>query len=171
MLQLFIEANCTDYALLLSILLQDAASIGRIINVAIRAESYMICARIESVLKCLMQWSHDRDCQYRSFMNCLEPHIYQLGQFLTSANAQNFCKYDDSEENKNIPFDSTDEIYSKPHNPDHNQRVITGKQNHYQLKRQTSLLETSISRVQKSNIKRTSHEDIRVKEPSACAVM
>lgn len=85
LLQLFIEANCIDYALVLSILLQDAASIGRIINVVIRSESHLTCQRIDGALKRLTQWSFDRECLYRPFMISLQPHIYHLDQYIRSA--------------------------------------------------------------------------------------
>nr|XP_014100703.1 guanine nucleotide exchange factor subunit Rich [Bactrocera oleae] len=85
LLQLFIEANCIDYALVLSIVLQDAASIGRIINVMIRSESLLTCQRIYGALKRLTQWSFDRECLYRPFMISLQPHIYHLDQYISSA--------------------------------------------------------------------------------------
>ncbi|XP_067612874.1 guanine nucleotide exchange factor subunit Rich [Eurosta solidaginis] len=81
LLQLFIEANCIDYALVLSMLLQDAASIGRIINVMIRSESIKTCQRICGALKRLTQWSFNQDCLYRPFMISLQPHIYHLDQY------------------------------------------------------------------------------------------
>ncbi|XP_011193107.2 guanine nucleotide exchange factor subunit Rich [Zeugodacus cucurbitae] len=88
LLQLFIEANCTDYALVLSILLQDAASIGRIINVMIRSESLLTCQRIDGALKRLTQWSFDRECLYRPFMISLQPHIYHLDQYISSVTSK-----------------------------------------------------------------------------------
>lgn len=87
LLQLFIEANCIDFALVLSILLQDAASIGRIINVVIRSESLAACSRIQSSLKHVAQWSFDIDCIYRPFMILLQPHIYLLDQFIATSSA------------------------------------------------------------------------------------
>ncbi|XP_036325468.1 guanine nucleotide exchange factor subunit Rich [Rhagoletis pomonella] len=88
LLQLFIEANCTDYALVLSILLQDAASIGRIINVMIRSESLTTCQRIGAALKRLTHWSFDRECVYRPFMISLQPHIYHLDQYISSTTSK-----------------------------------------------------------------------------------
>lgn len=85
LLQLFIEANCIDFALVLSILLQDAASVGRIINVVIRSESLSSCARIQSSLKQVAQWSLEIECVYRSFMITLQPHIYLLDQFIQTS--------------------------------------------------------------------------------------
>ncbi|XP_060654520.1 guanine nucleotide exchange factor subunit Rich [Drosophila nasuta] len=85
MLQLFIEANCTDYALMLSILLQDAASISRIVNVVIRSESVGACRRIEAALKQLSQCTFDNGGSlYRGFVMTLQPHIYLLEQYIQS---------------------------------------------------------------------------------------
>lgn len=85
LLQLFIEANCTDYALMLSILLQDAASISRIVNVVIRSESVGACKRIEAALKQLSQCTFDNGGSlYRGFVMTLQPHIYLLEQYIQS---------------------------------------------------------------------------------------
>lgn len=85
LLQLFIEANCTDYALMLSILLQDAASISRIVNVVIRSESVGACRRIEAALKQLSQCTFDNEGSlYRGFVMTLQPHIYLLEQYIQS---------------------------------------------------------------------------------------
>ncbi|XP_030573202.1 guanine nucleotide exchange factor subunit Rich [Drosophila novamexicana] len=85
LLQLFIEANCTDYALMLSILLQDAASISRIVNVVIRSESVGACRRIEAALKQLSQCTFDNGgSMYRGFVMTLQPHIYLLEQYIQS---------------------------------------------------------------------------------------
>ncbi|TDG51262.1 hypothetical protein AWZ03_002349 [Drosophila navojoa] len=85
LLQLFIEANCTDYALMLSILLQDAASISRIVNVVIRSESVGACRRIEAALKQLSQCIFDNgSSMYRGFVMTLQPHIYLLEQYIQS---------------------------------------------------------------------------------------
>uniref|UniRef100_A0A1B0BBV1 Protein RIC1 homolog n=1 Tax=Glossina palpalis gambiensis TaxID=67801 RepID=A0A1B0BBV1_9MUSC len=85
LLQLFIEANCIDFALVLSILLQDAASIGRIINVVIRSESLAACGRIQNSLKRVTQWAFDHECMYGAFMVSLQPHIYLLDQYMQSS--------------------------------------------------------------------------------------
>lgn len=85
LLQLFIEANCVDFALVLSILLQDASSIGRIINVLTRSESVATCCRIQNALKRVALWSFETECIYRSFMISLQPHIYLLDQFIQTS--------------------------------------------------------------------------------------
>uniref|UniRef100_A0A1I8PS17 Protein RIC1 homolog n=1 Tax=Stomoxys calcitrans TaxID=35570 RepID=A0A1I8PS17_STOCA len=85
LLQLFIEANCIDFAFVLSILLQDASSVGRIINVLTRTESVATCCRIQNLLKRIALWSFDMECVYRSFMISLQPHIYLLDQFIQSS--------------------------------------------------------------------------------------
>lgn len=85
LLQLFIEANCTDYALVLSILLQDAASISRIVNGIIRSESVHTCRRTESALKQLSQSTFEHSGSlYRGFVLTLQPHVYLLEQYIQS---------------------------------------------------------------------------------------
>ncbi|EDW72606.1 uncharacterized protein Dwil_GK17088 [Drosophila willistoni] len=89
LLQLFIEANCTDYALILSIVLHDAASISRIVNVIIRSESVHLCKRIESALKQLSQCTFEHNASvYRGFVMTLQPHIYLLEQYIQSLGDQ-----------------------------------------------------------------------------------
>jgi len=85
LLQLFIEANCTDYALVLSILLQDAASISRIVNGIIRSESVHTCRRTETALKQLSQSTFEHSGSlYRGFVLTLQPHVYLLEQYIQS---------------------------------------------------------------------------------------
>lgn len=88
LLQLFIEANCIDYALILSILLFDAASIGRIINFEVRSESISSCNRIQTALKKITQWSLEEQCIYRSFMIALQPQVYLLDQYVLASAAK-----------------------------------------------------------------------------------
>lgn len=57
LLQIFTEASCFDLALLLSILLLDAASVGRITNSAIRSGSLAICRQLRNGLKDITRWS------------------------------------------------------------------------------------------------------------------
>ncbi|KAH8239810.1 hypothetical protein KR032_008058 [Drosophila birchii] len=85
LLQLFSEANCTDYALVLSILLQDAASISRIVNGIIRSESVHTCRRTETALKQLSQSTFEHSGSlYRGFVLTLQPHVYLLEQYIQS---------------------------------------------------------------------------------------
>lgn len=57
LLQIFTEACCFDFALLLSIILLDAASISRITNSAIRSGSLAICRQLRNGLKDVTRWS------------------------------------------------------------------------------------------------------------------
>lgn len=57
LLQIFTEACCFDFALLLSIILLDAASISRITNAAIRSGSLAICRQLRNGLKDVTRWS------------------------------------------------------------------------------------------------------------------
>lgn len=57
LLQIFTEACCFDFALLLSIILMDSASISRITSSAIRSESLAICRQLRNGLKDVTRWS------------------------------------------------------------------------------------------------------------------
>lgn len=57
LLQIFTEACCFDFALLLSIILLDAASVSRITNSAIRSGSLAICRQLRNGLKDVTRWS------------------------------------------------------------------------------------------------------------------
>lgn len=57
LLQIFTEARCYDFALLLSIILMDAASISRITSSAIRSGSLAICRQLRNGLKDVTRWS------------------------------------------------------------------------------------------------------------------
>ncbi|XP_034482673.1 guanine nucleotide exchange factor subunit Rich [Drosophila innubila] len=106
LLQLFIEANCTDYALMLSILLQDAASISRIVNVVIRSESVGACRRIEAALKQLSQCTFDNEGSlYRGFVMTLQPHIYLLEQYIQSLGES--PDLDNGDDNNELNDDAT----------------------------------------------------------------
>lgn len=57
LLQIFTEASCFDFALLLSIILMDSASISRITSSAIRSGSLAICRQLRNGLKDVTRWS------------------------------------------------------------------------------------------------------------------
>lgn len=57
LLQIFTEACCFDFALLLSIILMDSASISRITSSAIRSGSLAICRQLRNGLKDVTRWS------------------------------------------------------------------------------------------------------------------
>lgn len=57
LLQIFTEACCFDFALILSIILLDAASISRITHSAIRSGSLAVCRQLRNGLKDITRWS------------------------------------------------------------------------------------------------------------------
>lgn len=57
LLQLFSEADCSEFSILLSIMLLDKASVSRITNKAIRSESLILCRKLRNGLKDLTRWS------------------------------------------------------------------------------------------------------------------
>lgn len=67
LLQIFTEASCFDFALLLSIILMDAASISRITNSAIRSGSLAICRQLRNGLKDVTRWSFQ---EWYANLNC-----------------------------------------------------------------------------------------------------
>jgi hypothetical protein len=57
LLQLFNEGDCLEFSLLLSIMLQDGASISRITNKAIRSNSLILCRKLRNGMKDITRWS------------------------------------------------------------------------------------------------------------------
>lgn len=112
LLQLFIESNCFDYALLLSIVLLDASSIGRIINVVIRSESIQVCQRIQNTLKKLTHWSFHERSGYRLFMMSIQPQLFMLDQYVTSK----VCTVIKEEEKSSVSVVSSDNEILEPQN-------------------------------------------------------
>jgi len=82
LLQIFTEANCLDYSLLLSIILLDNASILRIINIAIRSNSLSICRQLRNGLKDITRWSFNECLGYRLFMLKLQNQILLLDRYV-----------------------------------------------------------------------------------------
>ncbi|XP_037935296.1 guanine nucleotide exchange factor subunit Rich [Teleopsis dalmanni] len=180
LLQLFIEANCIDYALVLSILLQDAASIGRIINGVIRSECLDTCICIENALKQLTQWSFERECLYRPFMIILQPQIYLLNQYILSSaksgtnsnlvrmsSISDTCQ-EDVEENvdlNNLIPSSRNSIVNSNWTKDGYPSEIN------RFNRQASLDSTNNANIQNNNVKKNSKEYLSPNQNKGCAVM
>uniref|UniRef100_A0A182XH97 Protein RIC1 homolog n=1 Tax=Anopheles quadriannulatus TaxID=34691 RepID=A0A182XH97_ANOQN len=82
LLQIFTEANCYEFALLLSVLLLDVASVGRITNAAIRSKSLVVCRQLRNGLKDMTRWSFNECLAYRPFMIALQPQLAVLDKFV-----------------------------------------------------------------------------------------
>ncbi|XP_053693851.1 guanine nucleotide exchange factor subunit Rich [Sabethes cyaneus] len=82
LLQIFTEANCYEFSLLLSVLLLDVASVGRITNAAIRSKSLVVCRQLRNGLKDLTRWSFNECLGYRPFMIALQPQLAILDKFV-----------------------------------------------------------------------------------------
>lgn len=105
LLQIFTEGCCFDFALLLSIILLDAASISRITHSAIRSGSLSVCRQLRNGLKDITRWSFQEWCVgnahvaqlsgalthslsfhfslgYRPFMIILQPQVSLLDKFV-----------------------------------------------------------------------------------------
>ncbi|XP_063700094.1 guanine nucleotide exchange factor subunit Rich [Culicoides brevitarsis] len=83
MLQIFTEANCLDFSLLLSILLLDSTSVSRVCHAAIRSASLSICRQLKNGLKDLTRWSFNECLGYRAFMLGCSEEIASLDRFVT----------------------------------------------------------------------------------------
>ncbi|XP_058125788.1 guanine nucleotide exchange factor subunit Rich [Anopheles ziemanni] len=82
LLQIFTEANCYEFSLLLSVLLLDVASVGRITNAAIRSKSLVVCRQLRNGLKDMTRWSFNECLAYRPFMIALQPQLAVLDKFV-----------------------------------------------------------------------------------------
>lgn len=182
LLQLFIEANCIDYALVLSILLQDAASIGRIINVVIRSETPATCLRIESALLRITHWTFDKNCVYIPFMITLQPYLYLLKQYIqsTSSSLVNGHSGRISESSAHGETSAADDEPDDLINISQTQNItnssVAWNMEKYpndvkRLSRQISA-DSMGKYVNNASIlkKRNSNEEIRRKEPSGCII-
>ncbi len=57
LLQIFVEGDCLEFSLLLSIMLLDKAAVVRITNKAIRSNSLILCRKLRNGLKDITRWS------------------------------------------------------------------------------------------------------------------
>uniref|UniRef100_A0A7G3B864 Protein RIC1 homolog n=1 Tax=Lutzomyia longipalpis TaxID=7200 RepID=A0A7G3B864_LUTLO len=112
LLQIFTEAGCLEFSLLLSILLLDAASICRITNAAVRTGSLQLCRQLRNGLKDITRWSFQECLGYRSFVITLQPQIYQLDKFVLQKESippLQFATYDSVQSTQIAPrFDKKD---------------------------------------------------------------
>ncbi|KAL7028647.1 hypothetical protein ACKWTF_005937 [Chironomus riparius] len=82
LLQLFIEGDCLEFSLLLSIMLLDKAAVVRITNKAIRSNSLILCRKLRNGLKDITRWSLYECLGYQSFMLSLKSQISILDNFV-----------------------------------------------------------------------------------------
>lgn len=87
LLQIFTEANCYEFSLLLSVLLLDVASVCRITNAAIRSKSLVVCRQLRNGLKDMTRWSFNECLGYRPFMIALQPQLAVLDKFVIQQEA------------------------------------------------------------------------------------
>lgn len=57
LLQIFVEGDCLEFSLLLSIMLLDKAAVVRITNKAIRSNSLILCRKLRNGLKDITRWT------------------------------------------------------------------------------------------------------------------
>ncbi|XP_058820405.1 guanine nucleotide exchange factor subunit Rich isoform X1 [Topomyia yanbarensis] len=87
LLQIFTEANCYEFSLLLSVLLLDVASVCRITNAAIRSKSLVVCRQLRNGLKDMTRWSFNECLGYRPFMIAVQPQLAVLDKFVIQQEA------------------------------------------------------------------------------------
>lgn len=85
LLQIFTEANCLDFSLLLSVLLLDATSVNRVCTAALRSvASLSICRQLKNGLTDLTRWSFNECLGYRSFMLSCGEDLKALERFVAT---------------------------------------------------------------------------------------
>lgn len=115
LLQIFYEANCLDYALLISTILLDNTSITRICNSAARPPfSISLIRQLKCGLEDLTKWSINECYGYRNLMlNCCD-NIKMLENILLSHNIVTFPEYSQSSKlNYEISSDISNQILLK----------------------------------------------------------
>ncbi|XP_059485791.1 guanine nucleotide exchange factor subunit Rich [Neocloeon triangulifer] len=86
LLQLFMEAGCLEWALVLSVLLRDAMAVLRTTFAARTADqSIEVVKRLKDGLEALLIWSNTQCLGYRNFMLAIQNQIQVLNKILSSA--------------------------------------------------------------------------------------
>ncbi|XP_047001163.1 guanine nucleotide exchange factor subunit Rich [Schistocerca americana] len=85
LLQLFTEAGCIEWALVISVLLRDALAVVRITNSTRSTEhSYEAVLRVKNGLVSLCQWSSSECLGYRPFLLAVQNQVPVLSKILSS---------------------------------------------------------------------------------------
>lgn len=84
LLQIFFEADCFDFSLLISVLLLDSNSVARICNAALRLPNALLVARqLRKGLKELTRWTLHECYTYRNFMLSCRDELKLLEHFVS----------------------------------------------------------------------------------------
>ncbi|KAK4884322.1 hypothetical protein RN001_000593 [Aquatica leii] len=85
LLQLFMEASCLEWSLLISILLRDAMAVLRTVNAARTSEqSIEAISRLRQGLQLLCYWTNRECLGYKTFMLAIQNQISVLSKILTT---------------------------------------------------------------------------------------
>ncbi len=85
MLQILIEAGCLEWATIVSIVLQDAMAIIRIVNAARSGtEAQSVVERLHDGFLQIEHSNHKNLVGYSGFINSIQPQIKTLEKFLTA---------------------------------------------------------------------------------------
>nr|CAD7459159.1 unnamed protein product [Timema tahoe] len=84
LLQLFMEASCLEWSLIISVLLRDAMAVLRTVNAARSPDqSSEAVQRLKEGFQLLFQWSSTECLGYKPFMMGLHPQVNVLNKLLT----------------------------------------------------------------------------------------
>ncbi|KAF5272536.1 hypothetical protein FQA39_LY07860 [Lamprigera yunnana] len=85
LLQLFMEASCLEWSLLISILLRDAMAVLRTVNAARTSEqSIEAISRLRQGLQLLCYWTNRECLGYKTFMLAIQNQLSVLSKILTT---------------------------------------------------------------------------------------
>lgn len=85
LLQLFMEASCLEWSLLISVLLRDAMAILRTVNAAKSMDqSIEAVSRLKQGLQILHYWTHTECLGYKAFMLAIQNQISVLSKILAT---------------------------------------------------------------------------------------
>ncbi|KAL3288872.1 hypothetical protein HHI36_003318 [Cryptolaemus montrouzieri] len=89
LLQLFMEANCLEWSLLISVSLRDAMAVLRTVNAAKSSDqSIESVTRLRQQLLLLHYWTNTECLAYRTFMLAIQNQISVLSKILTTKHQQ-----------------------------------------------------------------------------------
>ncbi|RZF41581.1 hypothetical protein LSTR_LSTR000295 [Laodelphax striatellus] len=86
LLQIFLEAGCLEWSLLIAVLLQDAMAVHRTTTIAARSpdQTYEAINRLKEGIIALFQWSATECYGYKPFMMVIQSQVVLLNRLLAS---------------------------------------------------------------------------------------
>ncbi|XP_039276029.1 guanine nucleotide exchange factor subunit Rich [Nilaparvata lugens] len=86
LLQIFLEAGCLEWSLLIAVLLQDAMAVHRTTTIAARSpdQTYEAINRLKEGIIALIQWSATECYGYKPFMMVIQSQVVMLNRLLAT---------------------------------------------------------------------------------------